>query len=138
MVQPKCRYRNRRSHYKIAAWRAAVALQFSALLRIFPPQAGVACLTHLLAVRRGFSLTEVVAVCTIAGLAMMIALPRAMRLLDRIAVDRAAREITLALAVARHTAVAQGSRVRAGVAADSIRLDRWHGGSWRAAYRWPG
>lgn len=138
MVQPECRYRNHNRHCKIAVSTLAVALQFSALHRIFPAAAGVVQVTDLVAVRRGFTLTEVATVCTLVGLATMIALPRTMRMLDWIVVDRAAREITLALAIARHTAVAQGGRVRVGIAADSIRLDRWDGRTWRPGHRWPG
>lgn len=98
----------------------------------------MAPLTNLRAVRRGFTLTEIATVCAVVGLVSMIALPLGLRALDRIAVDRAAREITMALAVARHTAVAQGTRVRLRIAGDSIRLDQWNGRGWLAGGRWPG
>jgi prepilin-type N-terminal cleavage/methylation domain-containing protein len=87
---------------------------------------------------RGFTLAELVISLTILAVCCAAALPRVSSALHWIAVDRAGREIATALAVGRHLAVAGGCRVRIGVAADSLRLDRWDGRAWRPVRRWPG
>src|SRR3989442_1858751 len=79
--------------------------------------------------RRGFSLAELAAVLAIVSVLAAAALPRARAWLDWAAVDRAAVEITTALALARHAAVMGGSRAHLLIAADSLRLDRWGAGA---------
>src|SRR5437870_11899404 len=81
--------------------------------------------------RRGFSLAELAAVLAIVSVLAAAALPRARAWLDWAAVDRAAVEITTALALARHAAVMGGSRAHLLIAADSLRLDRRGAGAWQ-------
>src|SRR2546426_11489308 len=88
--------------------------------------------------RRGFSLAELAAVLAIVSVLAAAALPRARAWLDWAAVDRAAVEITTALALARHAAVMGGSRAHLLIAADSLRLDRWGAGAWLPFARWAG
>ncbi|HMG18613.1 MAG TPA: type II secretion system protein, partial [Gemmatimonadales bacterium] len=79
---------------------------------------------------KGFSLIELVFVlCIIMALAA-VGFPRVQPFLDRIAADHAAREVTTALALARHGAVLQGIRARLRIAADSLRIDRLEQGAW--------
>ena len=87
---------------------------------------------------KGFSLVEVVIVLLIVALLAAVGLPRLRPFLDRIATDQAAREITTALAVARHGAVLQGMRARLTIAADSLRIDRLEQGGWTPWKRWLG
>ena len=58
--------------------------------------------------------------------------------MDWMAVNAAAQEISTAMAVARSSAVMRGTRSRAVIAADSLRIDRWLGDSWGPIERWPG
>ena len=88
--------------------------------------------------RRGFSLAELVVVLAILAVVTAVTLPRLGGLFDSIAVDAAARDVTTALAVARNLAIAQSARSRLVIAADTLRIDRWQGGSWGAVLRWPG
>ena len=88
--------------------------------------------------RRGYTLVELAIVLAVAGLVMTITLPRMGGLLDAIAVERAAAEVTNALAVARNAAVMRGRRVRLTVAADSLRLDQWMAGGWGVLKHSPG
>lgn len=90
------------------------------------------------AVRRGVTLPELVVVLAIVAIVMAITLPRVAGLLDWIAVDAAAREVTASIAVARNAAVMQGVRSRAVIGSDSLRVDRWVGNSWAPLVRWPG
>ena len=87
---------------------------------------------------RGFSLTELVVTLAIMSVAAAAALPRLAAFRDGIVVDQAAREVTTALAVARHTAILRAARARVTIAGDSLRIDRWEGGRWEAHRRWPG
>jgi len=68
--------------------------------------------------RRGYTLLELVNVVTIAGILMMIAVPRGRAALDRIAVDAAAGDIISTLATARAYALAGRSPVS--VEVDSV------------------
>jgi prepilin-type N-terminal cleavage/methylation domain-containing protein len=87
---------------------------------------------------KGFSLVELaVALAIIAALAA-VGLPRLQPILDRIETDRAAREVTTAMAVARHGAVLQAVRARLTIAADSLRIDRLQPDGWTAWWRRPG
>jgi type II secretory pathway pseudopilin PulG len=79
---------------------------------------------------KGFSLIELVFVlCIIMALAA-VGFPRLQPFLDRIAADHAAREVTTALALARHGAVLQGIRARLTISEDSLRIDRLELGGW--------
>jgi prepilin-type N-terminal cleavage/methylation domain-containing protein len=88
--------------------------------------------------RRGFTLTELAVVLAILALVTAITLPRLGGLLDWIAVNTAAQDVTTAVAVTRNAAVMQGSRRRLVIAPDSLRIDRWTGDSWTPLARWPG
>jgi Tfp pilus assembly protein FimT len=87
---------------------------------------------------RGVSLVELIFVlCIIMALAA-VGVPRLQPFLDRIAADHAAREVTTALALARHGAVLQGIRARLTIAADSLRIDRLEQRGWIPWKRRPG
>ena len=88
--------------------------------------------------RRGLTLVEIVVVLAILAIVTAITLPRLADVWDWLAVNTAAQEVTAAVAVARHSAVMQGTRARVQIAADSLRIDRWIGDSWGAVHRWPG
>src|SRR5207245_7177538 len=87
---------------------------------------------------RGFSLTELAVSLTVAALLLAAGLPRLADVLDWVAADRAARDVSTALAVARAAAVMRGTRTRVTIAGDTLRIDRWEGAGWRAYQRWPG
>ena len=87
---------------------------------------------------RGFTLTELAVALAMVALLLAVGLPRLSGVLDWVAADRAAREVTTALAVARAAAVMRGTRTRVTIAADTLRIDRWEGADWRPYQRWPG
>ena len=87
---------------------------------------------------KGFSLIELVFVLCIIIALVAVGIPRLQPLLDRIAADHAAREVTTALALARHAAVLQGMRARLTIAGDTLRIDRLEQGSWIPWKRRPG
>src|SRR5256886_6410513 len=88
--------------------------------------------------RRGVPLAELVVVLAILAIVTAVTLPRLAGVRDWIAVDTAAQEVISAIAVARSAAVMQGTRSRAVIAADSLRIDRWREDSWGDLHRWPG
>lgn len=88
--------------------------------------------------RRGITLVELAVVVAIVAIVTAITLPRLGGVLDWMAVNAAAQEISTAMAVARSSAVMLGTRSRAVIAADSLRIDRWVGDSWGPIERWPG
>ena len=92
----------------------------------------------LSAMRRGYSFVELAVALAVVGLVTTITLPSLGRLLDGIAVERAAAELTTALAITRNTAVMGARRARLSVAPDSLRLDVWNGDAWEALKRWAG
>ena len=87
---------------------------------------------------KGFSLVELGIVLLVVAVLAAVGLPRLGPFLDRIAADQAAREVTTALALARHGAVLQGLRARLTIAADSLRIDRLEQGGWTPWKRWLG
>src|SRR6266566_34019 len=90
---------------------------------------------------RGYSLVELAVVLAIVGLVMGITLPRFGDLLDGIAVERAASELTTALAAARNGAVVRATRARLSIATDSLRIDEWGDHGWeppKRAWSWGG
>jgi prepilin-type N-terminal cleavage/methylation domain-containing protein len=89
-------------------------------------------------VKRGYSLAELAIVLAVIGLVTAIALPRWSSLLDRIAVERAASELTTALAVARNTAVLRATRARLSITSDSLGIDGWEDRAWLPLRRWAG
>ena len=92
----------------------------------------------LSAMRRGYSFIELAVALSVVGLVTTITLPRLAGLLDALAVERAAAEVTTALAVARNAAVMGARRARLSVMSDSLRLDQWDGDVWEPLKRWPG
>jgi prepilin-type N-terminal cleavage/methylation domain-containing protein len=88
--------------------------------------------------RRGFTLTELAVVLAMLAIVTAVTLPRLQGLLDWIAVNTAAQDVTTAVAVTRYTAIMQGGRRRLVIARDSLRIDRWSGDSWVPHERWPG
>jgi type II secretory pathway pseudopilin PulG len=79
---------------------------------------------------RGVTVLELLVVVVIAGFMLALGMPRLGGMLDHLAVDAAARDVTVALAVARHIAVDQGLRVRLRLGQDSLRVDTLGGGAW--------
>jgi prepilin-type N-terminal cleavage/methylation domain-containing protein len=90
------------------------------------------------AVHRGYSLAEVAIVLVVVGLGTALGLPGWRGLLDRIAVERAASEVTTALSIARNVAVLRATRARLTIAADSLRVDEWGKDAWMVSWRWAG
>ncbi len=88
--------------------------------------------------RRGFSLAELAVVLAIVGVITALALPRWKELLDWVAVDRTAVEVSTALAVTRNAAVLGSTRARLRIADDSLRIDRRESGTWQPYTRWAG
>lgn len=80
--------------------------------------------------RKGFSLVELVFVLCIITALVAVGIPRLQPVLDRIAADHAAREVTTALALARHGAVLHAIRARLTISDDSLRIDRLEPGGW--------
>jgi prepilin-type N-terminal cleavage/methylation domain-containing protein len=85
--------------------------------------------------RRGLSLPELLLVLTIIGTMLGVALPRLGAWLDWVAVDAAAGEATMAIAVARQQAIMWGTRTQLVMRADTLAIDtlgpqRWS--RWRA------
>lgn len=93
---------------------------------------------HRGAVRKGFTLAEMVALIACAGLLAALVIPRLGPAFDWIATDGAARDVTTAIAVARAAAVMQGTRARLHIASDSLRVDREGVAGWEPYARWPG
>lgn len=88
--------------------------------------------------RDGFTLAELIVVLAILSVLVALVGPRVGPALDRVATDRAARDVTTAMAVARTAAVMQGTRARVQFASDSIRIDREGPAGWQPFARWPG
>ena len=74
----------------------------------------------------------------IAAILLGIWLPRAARLQDWLETERAARDVTTALAVGRNGAVMQATRARVEIAADTLRIDRLDQSGWTPWWRVPG
>ena len=88
--------------------------------------------------RRGFTLTEMVVVLAVVALLTTFVVSRLVPLVDWIAADGAARDMTTALAVTRTAAVLRGVRARLRIAADSLRIDREGAAGWEPYARWAG
>jgi prepilin-type N-terminal cleavage/methylation domain-containing protein len=88
--------------------------------------------------RRGFTLLELVIVLAIMAMLTTFAASRLIPIVDWIAADGAARDVTSALAVTRTAAVLRGARARLRIAADSLRIDREGPAGWEPYARWAG
>src|SRR6478735_736385 len=88
--------------------------------------------------RRGFSLLELMIVLAIAAIVTALAVPRLGDILDWVAANEAAQDVTTALAVTRATAVSQSMLARVEIDADSLRIDIRVGGAWDPYRRFPG
>ena len=88
--------------------------------------------------RRGFSLLELMIVLAIAAIVTALAVPSLGDLLDWVAADGAAHDVTTALAVTRATAVSQSMLARVEIGADSLRIDIRVDGAWGPYRRFPG
>lgn len=88
--------------------------------------------------RVGFTVLELMVVICIAAVLAAVWLPRSARMLDQLATERAVRDITTALAVARHGAVLRSTRARLTISADSLRIDRFEEQGWKPWWRKPG
>jgi len=86
----------------------------------------------------GFTVLELLIVICIAGLLVGFWTPRAARLMDWIATERAVRDVTTALAVARHGAVLEATRTRLTIHSDSLLIDRFEAQGWEPWWRRPG
>lgn len=82
---------------------------------------------------RGFSLPELLLGAAVMGVLLMLGLPRLSGALDRIAVNRAASELTMTIAVTRHLAISLGTRARVIIRHDSLVVDTLGGERW---FRW--
>jgi prepilin-type N-terminal cleavage/methylation domain-containing protein len=89
---------------------------------------------------KGFTLHELIVVICIAAVLMAFWIPRAARMLDWISTEAAVRDVTTALAVARHGAVMQATRARLTISPDSLRIDRFADDArgWEPWWRIPG
>jgi len=80
--------------------------------------------------RSGFTLPELAIVMAVTGLLMLIGIPRLGSALDRIAVDQAASDVTMTIAVARSLAIALGIRTRVLIRRDSLVVDTLGADGW--------
>src|SRR5205823_12471884 len=87
---------------------------------------------------RGLIRDELLVGLAILAIVAVRALPRLAGVRDRIARDTAAQEVIGAFGGARSAAVMRGTRSRAVIAADSLRIDRWWESAWQDLHRWPG
>jgi prepilin-type N-terminal cleavage/methylation domain-containing protein len=87
---------------------------------------------------KGFTLLELVIVTCIAGILLAFWVPRASQLMDWFATERAARDVTTAIAVGRHGAVMRATRARIRFNPDSIRIERLESQSWVPWWQTPG
>ncbi len=88
--------------------------------------------------RRGYTLIELVVVLAIVAMITTLTVIRLVPLVDWIAADGAARDVTSALALTRTVAVLRGTRARLRIATDSLRIDREGTAGWEPYARWPG
>jgi len=88
--------------------------------------------------RQGHTLLELLVVLTIVGICLATVIPRATGVLDWIAADGAAHDVTTALAVARQVAVGRGLVARLRMAPESLVVDIKDTSGWVPWRRFPG
>lgn len=74
----------------------------------------------------------------IIAIVTVLAIPRLGDILDWVAADGAAHDVTTALAVTRAAAVSQSTLARVDIGADSLRIDLQVDGVWERYGRFPG
>jgi prepilin-type N-terminal cleavage/methylation domain-containing protein len=89
-------------------------------------------------VKQGFSLIELAVAVLIIALLAGVAFPRMGGMRDWLAADQAARDITTALAVARHGAATHATRTRLLISADSLRIQGIGNNGWEPWWGAPG
>jgi len=87
---------------------------------------------------KGHSLLELMVVLAIVGVCLAVATPLLTDVLDWIAADGAAHDVTMALAVARQEAVAEGRLARVRMTPDSILVEVRDIGNWVLFRRFAG
>ncbi|PYP60554.1 MAG: hypothetical protein DMD40_00430 [Gemmatimonadetes bacterium] len=87
---------------------------------------------------KGFTLLELMVVIMIAAVLVAFWVPRAANLMDWIETERAARDVTTALAVGRNGAVLRSTRARITLDPDTLRIDRFGARGWEPWWRAPG
>ena len=87
---------------------------------------------------KGHTLLELMVVLAILGISLAVATPLATDLLDWIAADAAAHDVTVAFASARQEAVLEGVITRVRLTSDSILVDVRDSGRWVPLRRFPG
>jgi prepilin-type N-terminal cleavage/methylation domain-containing protein len=88
--------------------------------------------------RQGHTLLELLVVLTVVAICMAVAIPAASGVLDWIATDGAAHDVTTALAATRQLAVGQGVPARLRMASDSLSIDIRGAPGWEPWRRFPG
>lgn|SRR5690349_13696800 len=88
--------------------------------------------------RQGHTLLELLVVLTIVAICLAMAIPTASSVLDWIATDGAAHDVTTALAAARQVAIGRGVAARLRVSADSLSVDVRGPTGWEPWGRFPG
>ena len=83
-------------------------------------------------------MVELAVVILITGLLLLVGLPRMAGVFDRIAVSRAAGELTMTLAVARSLAISYGMRTRVTIRPDSLEVDSLGRDGWARWRAFPG
>lgn len=87
---------------------------------------------------KGHTLLELMVALAIVGICLAVATPLATDVLDWIAADGAAHDVTVALAGARQEAVMRGVPTRVRLTADSIVVDVRDSGRWVPLRRFAG
>ena len=87
---------------------------------------------------KGHTLLELMVVLAIVGIGIAVATPLTTDVLDWVAADGAAHDVTIVLAAARQEAVRTGAATRVRLTADSIVVDVRDSGGWVRLRRFAG
>ena len=79
---------------------------------------------------KGHTLLELMVVLAIVGICLAVVTPRVLDVLDWIAADGAAHDVTVVLATARQEAILAGRAARVRLTADSLVTDLRDSGVW--------
>ncbi len=80
--------------------------------------------------QKGHTLLELLVVLAVVGICLAVVTPLATDVLDWIAADGAAHDVTMALAVARQEAVADGRAARVRISPESLVVEVRDTGGW--------